>query len=185
MKKNSTTILFSLSILAVIFALGIFIFLFKVIENKNSHASKVLSTLSDKVIEKENMSTMSKKISEMEATQKKVKGYLVDPSHVDTFVTYLEVIGTDTNTEFVVKNINTIEGVQNKIFINVSIRGTFANIMNALTILENVPYQLRVTKSYLSKEETQQQFTADGKPKKQVNTLPTWRADIDFNILSS
>lgn len=188
MRENSTIAMFYLSILAVIFAVGILVFLFKVIENKNAHTSKVLATLSEKMTEKENITGLSKKIAEIQNTQKKVKAYLVDPNQVDTFVEYLEKIGSDTDTELSVKTINTLESVPDKIFINISVRGAFANVMWALAVLENAPYQVNITRAYLNKELTQAppvMQDAKGKPKASVPVPSAWRADIDFNILSS
>ena len=183
MKKNYTTPIFIFSILASILAICLFIFFLKVIKNKNEHASVVLTTLEEKIKEKENAIMFSKKVAEIKSLQDSINSHLVNPNKMDSFVGYLEEIGPSLGSEVVVNSIEIPPKTQNIISFQLSVVGTFQKVMETITFLENIPYQISITQVYLNKDI--KQLTPDEiKQGKVINTL-TWQANVSFNILSS
>lgn len=183
MKKHLTIPIFIFSILTAIFAVLLFVFFFKVIENKNQHASVVLVTLQEKLKEKEDSIIFSGKVAELKSIQDSINSYFVDSNKIDTFVSYLEGIGLGSVVS--VKSIEIPIKTKNTIAIKVSVTGTFKEVMNTITMLENIPYQVNITQIYLNesqKEVVQDNFKVTTKPK--VSKISTWQADISFNILS-
>jgi hypothetical protein len=166
---------------------GIFIFFIRVIKNKNEHTSVVSSTLEGKMKDKENATFFAEKITEIKTIQDSINSHFVDPEKIDTFVGYLEDIGSNIGSIVVVKNIDIPQKSKNLISIKLSINGTFQNVIKTINILENIPYQVNITQIYLNKDIKDSTPIVDvkGKVIKEISvTIPTWQADVYFNILS-
>jgi len=185
MKKNSTTPIMIFSILATILVICLFVFLLKVIKNKNQHASVVLTTLEEKMKEKENAIIFARKIAEIKSIQDSINNHFINPDKIDTFVGYLEGIGFNLGSEVLVNNIEIPLKAKNTMSFSLSITGTFQEVMRTITFLENIPYQINITQVYLNKNIIQ---SAKGDikdvEKEKVSEIPTWQADVSFNILS-
>lgn len=182
MKKNYTTLIFILSIFTTILAICLFIFFLKVIRNKNQHTSTILVTLEEKIKEKENAVIFAEKVSEIKLIQDSINNHFVDPNKIDTFVDYLEKIGLNLGSEVVVKNIEVPAKIKNIIIFNLSIGGTFSKVIETITFLENIPYQINITQVYLNKDIAQK--TQVDISKEKVPEVLKWQADVSFNILS-
>lgn len=183
MNKPRTTLVFYMSILTMILAVGAFVFFFKVIKNKNHHTSAVLTTLQNKINRKENIETLEKKIVEVEATREVINSYFVDSNHIDSFINYLEKLGTSVGTELAVKSVEISSSETNTVLGEISIKGSFSDVMKTTALLENIPYQIHITSLYLNKDI--QTVTTEVKGKKVVTTSSVWQADIAFKVLSS
>jgi hypothetical protein len=185
MKKSYTTPILIFSIIITILAIGIFIFFYKVIENKNQHASAVITTLQEKMKEKDDSITFAEKVAEIKTLQTSVNNHFVDPNTIDTFVNYLEEMGSNLGSQTSVKDIQIPDKIKNTIVINLLITGTFNNVMRTITYLENIPYRINITDMYLNKNIEQQSgdLLATG-AKNKTPTISTWQADITFSILS-
>lgn len=185
MKKNHTIPVLIFSAIVMILAFSLFIFFLRVIENKNEHTVAVLTTLQEKLKEKEDSILFAGKVAELKSTQESINNYFVDPNKIDTFVSYLEGIGGDLDSTVSVKSIEIPAKTKNLISIKVSISGTFQNVMNTITFLENIPHQINITQIYLNedrKEIVQDDFKVTTKTKDRK--MPIWQADVSFNILS-
>jgi len=186
MKKNNTSLVFYASLFTMIVSVGIFIFFFKVIQNKNEHASKVRMTLSDKIAQKANTDLIEEKISEVQSKSKIVNSYFLDTNNIDKFVEYLEKLGSDNQTDLLVKDIQVPQAEKNRISVKILINGKFADIMQTIALLENSPYQINITQSFLNKIINEQVVPVTGKTKNIPIEPPSlWQADIIFNILTS
>jgi hypothetical protein len=185
--KNSTLILI-LSAAASILAVGLFFYFLKVIENKNTHISSTLITLQEKLKEQENAQIFVEKVNEIKLLQESVNNYFVDSNKIDTFVSFLEEMGSITGSNISVKNIEVLESSQNRISFELSIGGTFEQVMRTVVLLENIPYQVSITKVYLNKDikgiVEEKLLTEKVILKDTVSSAPTWQANISFNILS-
>lgn len=183
MKNKKTTLILSLSIITALVVTGVFVFFFKVIKNKNEHTSAVLTTLESKINKKQNINTLEKKIAELEATRARIDSYFVDPEKIDSFISYLENIGSTTGTNLEVKSVEIDPNNKNTVLGKVSIQGTFANVMKTVTLLENIPHQIEFTSLYLNKDI--RTTTSEVKGKTVTTTTSMWQADLSFKILSS
>jgi len=187
MKRKHTILIFIFSIIATIATVLLFIFFLKIIKNKNQHISAVLTTLEEKTKEKENMVMFAEKLTEIKSTQNSISRLFLDPDKIDTFVGYLEEMGSSVGSEIIVNNIEVLQKVKNTISVKLSARGNFQEVVSAINLLENIPYQITITQMYLNKEIKQaapDEFI-DGKiVKGKIPETSTWQADITFNILS-
>lgn len=185
MKKNSTIPILIFSILATILVICLFIFFLKVIKNKNQHTSVVLLTLEEKIKEKEDAIIFARKIAEIKSLQDSINNHFIDSNKIDTFVGYLEEIGFNLGSEVLVNNIEIPPKTKNIISFNLSIIGTFQEVMKTITFLENIPYQISITQVYLNKDIIQSaKVDVKDVKKEKVLEIPTWQADVSFNILS-
>lgn len=167
---------------------GGFFYLINVIKNKNKHISAVSATLQEKIDEKDNMVALEKKITELGDTRKQISGYLIDTSNIDTFVEYLEGLGSGNNIKLAVKSVETPKGEKNKLTFGVEMDGSFSNITKVVSILENSPYSLNINSLYINKiTEDSKVETVDPKTKKITtitNTKSSWQATANFTVLS-
>ena len=182
MKKNYTTALFIFSIFTTILAVCLFIFFLKVINNKNQHTAAVLTTLGRSMQDKENAVIFAGKVSEIKSIQDSVTNYFVDKNKIDTFVDYLEKSGANFGSEVSVVSIEVPTLSKNTVTIKLSIVGKFQNVMNTVSYLENIPYQINITQYYLNKNIPEEVQVDPTKPK--APNVSTWEADVSFNILS-
>lgn len=186
MKKNKTTFILIFSALATILAILIFIFFLKVIKNKNQHISVVLTTLQEKMKEKENAMIFTEKVTEIKSIKNSINSYFLDPNKIDTFVNYLEEIGSNLGSQVSVESIEIPSKTKNIISVKLSIVGTFQKVMETITYLENIPYQVNVTQVYLNRDTTEiTQGSVKSVGQDKVSKEPTWQADVSFNVLSS
>jgi len=181
MKRNHTNIIFALSVIMAIATICLFIFLFKVIRNKNEHASAVLVTLEEKIKEKENAVIFSERRLEIQDTQHTIDNYFVDQNKIDTFVGYLEDLNKDAGVEISVESIEIPPKTKNTISIKLSVDGNFQEVIKTIYLLENIPYQVNFTQVNLNKN-IQQPIVEEGKDV--LSKVPAWQAEVSFNILS-
>ncbi|HLP86420.1 MAG TPA: hypothetical protein VK153_00900 [Candidatus Paceibacterota bacterium] len=177
MKKNYTILI--LSIIATLASLFLLVFFLRVIENKNKHASLVLVTLEEKFKEKEDSILLADKISEIKELQDFIGNYFVDKNKIDTFVDYLEKIGSIFKTEVSVESIEVLEKDNNVISIKLSILGNFKEVMRTIAYVENIPYQVSIEQIYLNKDDNK---FSQNKIKNQSSSM--WQADVSFNVLT-
>ena len=164
---------------------GAFVYFLNIIKNKNEHTSVVLSTLNKKIKDKENINTLEKKFYEIGEIKKKVSSYIVDTAQIDTFVEYLESIGTNNNVNFVVGSVETSKLTKNSVNVKVSIIGSFEDVTRAVFILENSPYYITVNSSFINKDITLKTDDPMLQTKEIIkDTDSSWQADISFSVLT-
>ena len=168
MKKNNTTLIFITSMLVLILVIFLFFYFLRVIKNKNQHTAVVLTTLQEKISEKENALTFNEKVTEIESLQKKINNLFVNPNKIDEFVNYLEEIGRTTNSEVSVKDVKENKDV---LTFTLSMKGGFNDVIKSITLLENIPYQTDITSVVLNEEVEE-------------NLIKTVQVDVVFSILS-
>ena len=187
MNKNNTNFILIISTLLLIVLTGSFLYFFSVIKNKNKHISAVVISLNKKMSEKNNINSLEKKMVELVDTQNKISSYIVNPARVDIFVEYLEKIGDESGTTFLVKSVNVPKKEKNKIQVVVAIEGSFADVAKAVALLENSPYVISINSSFINKQIVsggEVSTTENKKDEVVVSKKPTWQANINFNVLS-
>jgi hypothetical protein len=181
MKKNKTIIILIISIITATLAIGVFVFFLKVIKNKNEHISIVLSEIEEKTREKEEATIFAEKVTEIKSLQDSIASHFLDSNKVDTFVDYLEKIGMKLGSSVSVKSIEIPPEVKDVISAEISVSGRFQEVMETIIYLENIPYQVNVTKLYLNKNTKEEQGELNvGGPN---SSSQNWEADISFIIL--
>lgn len=181
MNKKNTNLIFIASAITTMMAIVVLVFFFKIIENKNKHTSAVLSTLNEKILEKENAETLKEKIIEIESTYIKINDHLFNKESVDTFVSYMEDLGNSVGADISVKSIDSIKNQKNLMQVKVYSYGMFSSVMKSISLIENMPYKIDIIQVYLNKDLNKN--TNDSE--KVLPVLNNWSADITFNIKSS
>ena len=191
MKNNNTNLILVISIVSLLAFSFAFGYLLNVIKNKNNHISAVSITLEKKIVEKNNLTALEKKMTELVDTQKKISSYFVDTSNIEKFVEYLEGMGLSNGTEVSVKSVDVEKGDKTKMLVNLRIKGNFAKTTKTIAILENSPYNIVINYLYLNKEVTVQNDIVDIIPgaKTKTKVVPIvreslWQADVSFNVLN-
>lgn len=188
MKKNNTNLILIISITFFVLVLSVLIYFLNIIKSKNNYISIAVSTLEKKMNEKENIEFLKDKIAELSDTYAKINSYFVDTASIDTFVVYLERIGTDNNVDLSVKGVDAPRNEKNKISVYLSMKGKFGNIMNVVDILENAPYNITINSLYLNKDTILPNNIINpldkGKTLPPQESISSWQADITFNVLS-
>lgn len=185
MKKNKTILILIISIITAVFAILVFIFFMKVIKNKNEHISAVTAILGEKMREKEESVLYAERIAEIKTLQSSINNYFINIKKVDTFVDYLEQIGTNMKSVISVKNIEIPEKDGGVISVKLLIAGTFEEVMNTVNYLENIPYQIDIIQVNLDKQPENNNENKNEVVKQKNLQTATWQADVSFNILSS
>jgi hypothetical protein len=185
MKKNHTILKLIFSIIVTILAIGLLVLFLRIIKNKDQNISIIISTLQEKMKEKDDAAIFAEKVTEIKLLQDSISGHFVDSNKIDTFVGYLEEIGSNLGAEVSVNNIEIPPKTKNLISLKLSISGTFEGVMKTITFLENIPYQINITQIYLNKEiQESVQVNIEDKKEDIIQSVPIWQADVSFNILS-
>ena len=182
MYKNRTTLTLIISSIVMIISIITLIFFFKIIANKNTHTSAVLTTLAEKMAKKNNIEVVRNKINEVDQTKNLISNYFVDSSKIDSFIDYLEKLGSSVGTEVKVENFETTNN-KNSLSVRVTCLGTFSGIMNTILLLENAPYEIHITRASIN-QQLQPTSSTNDKPIKK-SSAPMWQANISFTILTS
>jgi len=181
MNNKKTSLILGVSILMVLLVVGVYLYFLRVIRNKTEHSSSVANTLASQKIEKESVDALVKKFEEIENTRIKVNSYFVDPSKIEVFVEYLENLGTTNGVTLSVEKVEVAKDKSNNILVGVKILGTFANVMKTIGLIENAPYQIHITSSFINKNI---EAPGDANSKPVVSSGQDWQADVSFSILS-
>jgi hypothetical protein len=185
MKKTHTILKLILSIIVTILAIGLLVLFLRIIKNKDQNISVVIATLQEKMKEKEDAAIFAEKVTEIKLLQDSTNSHFVDSDKIDTFVGYLEEMGSSLGSEVSIKNIEIPEKTKKLISFKLSILGTFQEVMKTITFLENIPYQINITQVYLNKEiQESPQGSIEDKKDEIIQTTSNWQADVSFNILS-
>jgi cbb3-type cytochrome oxidase subunit 3 len=180
MKTKHTTLRFIWSIFFTIVLIAIFIFVLRVIKNKNHYTSAATIVLEEGIRKKENALVFFERINEVKIIEDLIDSHFVEEGQVDIFVDYLEKLGTATGSEVVVRGIDIPEKQDNVIIFKLSISGDFDQVIKTVSLLENIPYQINITQFNLNKDITISSSEGGGEQE-----IIGWQSDVTFNIVSS
>jgi hypothetical protein len=169
----------------MIFSISIFVFFFLAIQNKNKHTQVVDATLKERIANENQSEIIKKNLDFIKSSQEKINTYFVNVKNVDTFIGNLEKIGENNNVNLEVKGVDTSKTDGKYITINISIDGSFSNLVKTIEIIENMPYKINFKSIYLNKEILSTQNSSD--PTKNVISAPLYKWSIvaSFDVLSS
>lgn len=187
MKNKHTNLILIVSILSLFIFTGVFVYFLNIIKNKNKHTSVVISTLENKIKEKENIKILEAKMSELEDINNKIGGFIVETSRIDTFVEYLEGLESSNNIDVLVRSVDIPKNEMNKIIVGVMMTGTFPDVMKGIAILENSPYNIVINSLYLNKDIAKTPNSIDPSLKEKdiiSSDDPLWVASLSFSVLS-
>lgn len=173
MRKKHKIFLLSISLITTILVIGLFFLFLRIIRNKNEHTAKVLTTLQNQIIEKDNANISDEEITNNEKTKEVVNSHFVDPQNISGFTDYLQSLGLAAGTQLSVNAITPSTTEKNTLLVKISIQGEFSKIMNVMDLLNNTPYQITIKEINLNKDPQSTEKT------------PIWQVDVSFTVLSS
>jgi hypothetical protein len=160
-----------------------FVYFFSMIQKTNERTSLTLSTLEKYMTKQRNSKALSDRVKELAPIQKKLASYIVHPAEIDGFVSYLETSGTIAGTVVSVDGVEVIPSQKNIITVRMSIEGEFSKVLQTQELIENAPYKIAFTRTYLTKR--LKTVTRIVKGASRVTEVPLWRNEITFTVVSS
>lgn len=182
MQRKKDVLILTSSIIVTFMTLAFLIFFFKTIQNKNKHSSVVVATLVEKTKQKEEMKTLVEKVQKVSEMSDTINSYFVNSKEVDSFVNYLESLGEGARVELEVKSFDVSPASNNLLNVTVSTKGSFSNTVRILMLIENSPYKLNVTRTFMS--HGSESLNSDPKNPTKQTTTSFWRSEISFNVLT-
>ena len=150
--------------------------------------SKEVSDMEDKKKREADVTHAHDKLSEQ---QKLISSYVVRTTEAVTFIEDIEKVGDVTGVSLEITNINTkpapktsnIKNNFTKVEARVEVSGSWANVLRALKLIENMPYSITVSQMNLvtavAGEGPLKADAAANTPKTKV-----WKLSIDVNALA-
>ncbi|MDE2030739.1 MAG: hypothetical protein KGI58_00545 [Patescibacteria group bacterium] len=185
MNKNHTTLTLVISAIVMVVSIGTLIFFFRIIENKNKHTSAVLTTLANKIADKNDSQIAESKMSEINSAQNSINNYFVDLTKIDSFVNYLEGLGSKSGAVVKVDSFETSDKEKNVLSVRLSSKGSFEDIIRTILLLENSPYNIHITNISLGEEQIPQDTNTNTKTNNKSSVNKTqWQNTISFTVIT-
>lgn len=127
-----------LSILATGFA---YFFIYQKAISQADQYVQVNKEIENEDTKKHNDQDLIKIYNSTKDSREKILTYLVKEDKVVNFIETLEKVGTDSNTKLELSSINNDSGI---IKVNVSVKGSWSNVMTSLVLVENLPLSLYI-----------------------------------------
>ena len=187
MRQKHTTIIGLLGVSAIVIALlGIMVF----IGMRITINEQVTRTLQEKIITEEQQSTefttLTKTIKATEAQNAQLAKYVLTPEDVVPFLTTLEQVGKDTNTEVVLTTVaveQKKETIPAHLAVTLTATGSFENVYRTLRTFEALPYEHTIT-SVIFTAGGAQGFKNSTTSKTVMPTEALWKLSLSFTITS-
>lgn len=131
-------------------AVGVFVFTFSVIRNKNQHASALAQTIKENLDKEENILQYTKIIEDTKEKHELLKSYIVNQNQIGEFVTYLENQGIETDVSVKISQVALSLTDPNILIIDLEGEGNFSDTVRLLSRIENAPYKIKIVSVALS-----------------------------------
>ncbi|MFO0718645.1 MAG: hypothetical protein U0522_01280 [Candidatus Paceibacterota bacterium] len=203
--KLSTKQTLILVILLVFFVLGGYYFLFVLIKNKNEKVS-LFSQEIDLYLERESMRrTTEKTAEELSEKIQKLESYFLHKDEVVPFIESIEDAGGKSGVDVsiasvgvtgapqIVESTGVGSGVVDEkkdemLALRLDVKGSWGNVMNFVSYIENLPYKVSVDRVLFHKNSSVDMFFTAGEKNTasigQKSSIPAWSATIEMSVLT-
>lgn len=127
--------------------IGAYAFLFYSIKTKSEEASTLSQNLNAQRMNEEDLTLLRHAVNDMKDDRVKLQSYFIRSSTINTFFDLLESLGKESGTDM--KLGSPIER-GNVLGIDISARGTFADIYYLVKLIEHLPYRIEFKKAYFN-----------------------------------
>lgn len=142
MKINSRHYTLLLFALCTVFATALgYFFLYKKISAQASRHAQVSYELSNESMKKQNEQALIAIYKETSAERTKISSFFIRDDMAVDFIERIEKAGVDSQTELELSSIVNDDGF---IKAKVDVDGTWSGVMNALMLLENMPFAVKL-----------------------------------------
>ncbi len=199
MNLSTRQILISVSVLLVL-VLGGYYFLFLTIKSKNEKVSSFSQEI-DLYSEREALRrTTEKTADELSEKIKKLDSYFIHKDEVVPFIENIENAGGESgvSVSIVSVGVDALSQVgggssdnipldkSEKLILRLDAKGSWGNVVNFISYLENLPYKISINRVALHKNSSVQPFFSAGEApiKKSDNPTADWSSTIEMSVLT-
>lgn len=175
MSKKQTYTILAGTIIFMLFAVSVFVFLFRDIKLKNENSSRMALEIERHTAQRNNLSNLQRTIKETKDQRKVLESYIVDEEQIDKFIGWLEEMGAPVGVKVVVNSVSRV-GEGSMLSVDITSSGSFNEVLNFSSLLENSSYKINIEKFFLSK---MIQGGDEENPEREY-----WQSQITFNVVS-
>ncbi len=140
-------------IVSTIFLLGafsLFGYLFYNVRAESQSVSELSAQIEQLSNEESTSSTLKHSVAVTEGDSSKLNSYFVSSDNVVSFINSMEALGVNVGSDVSTTSIDPGKDSSTLTF-NIVAKGSFSSVSRFVTLLENVPYQVRIQKLDLEK----------------------------------
>ncbi len=173
-------ILILLSIISVTLSSFVYVFIYrKTLELAKNH-SKITNEMNSEDDRKKYEQELIELYDMSKGGREKIQSYITKDDKIVDFIEMVEKIGIDTKTDFELSSINNDKG---NIKAKVSAKGSWVNILRALTLIENLPMNSSIKNIVLNTS-----GNLDGsaiKVSSDTKTTDKWKLTLDIETITT
>lgn len=178
--KHSTHAYLTIIILLAVVILGAYIVFFHFLNKEIRVAAESESRILLLQAKDEDVSAQKKLIDETKEKVSKLSSYFVFEEGAPGFLETIENLDTVAGTETVIASVQVKEpakeGDKAELYIMFDAEGTFEQVYHLLTLVETLPYEIRIENTSLARI---------AKPSDtDVVSVPLWRLSLSFSVVS-
>jgi Tfp pilus assembly protein PilO len=176
---NKKTYIFFISALLVTFVMmGILVFVFFQVKSKNEKSAEISQQINRKITQEGNLEALQKVIEETKEKRQQLKSYIVDESHIDEFVGWVENQGESVGVPIIINTVSLSNTKKNTLAVSFSGSGSFDKVTKLVSLIEYSPYQVHIKNLSLNRTT---QLADNTKPDILVTK---WDLIMDFEVVS-
>lgn len=169
---------------AIVISSMSYIFLYRAIESQSILAQETLKTLAIEDKKKQQEGDSASIYAKTTDERVRINTALLSQEKVVDFITATEKIGTDTNTQLELSSISD-ETIPNDTHFayfkgRVTTRGSWANVMRALSLLEHMPYGISFDTVKIAESADSAAVSKDKK-----TSAKKWESTVDIRVLTA
>lgn len=186
MKNSNQIILLGILFLATLLSLGGYIYLHAQINKKIASIESTMAEIENEKNSQQNIFGLKRSIELSEDKNTLLDSYFVNQDEVVNFIESLEALAKENAVVIEIDSIQPGNQIgKNGLYVTLDVDGEFNNVNNFILKMENMPYQLNLTKILLATEKSapKNQTVETQKTASQVTTQ-SWNASIDLVLIS-
>ena len=186
-KDNTIYILTTSIILLGMFSLG-YVYVFLNVRDKAEKAAQITEAYNAEIGKDTRQTALRTTLRETKGEVNKLDTYFLHGDTISDFTTNIEGLGALTGTEITTSTIFP-KGDDTAINATFSVEGSFASVLQVLTLFENLPYKVEmksVSLGFLGNDVVQGEVSSgDTQPNAaKVSMGPKWKAVASFEVMS-
>ncbi len=174
--RHYILILFAVACLVV--SIFVYLFVYKKTIGIAQNYSKLTNEMNSEDGRKRYEEELVKVYDNTEGSRQKIYSIIANEDKIVSFIETVEKIGDYTNTDFELSSISNDKG---NIKAKVKVEGNWANIMRALSLIENLPISSKISNIALS---TSQGLESDLLKSKSSNVSSKWKLNLDIEAIT-
>lgn len=139
--------LLAIFFLVDILFLGVYGYLFYVVDSKNRETAALYTASHQAASDKEKIQGLERTLKETEKERNNLSGYFVTKTNAVTFIEQIEKIGKNANVSLTVNSVSDDVKDNGAIQLNFSAVGSFPDMYRLIALVESMPYKVTLKKA--------------------------------------